>query len=154
MSGPGFRDSFLRQMATITVVGYAPFAPGTFGTLAAALLVFLLRPGMPVLATAAVFFSITGVFAAGKAEETLGRDSSRIIIDEFAGYLISVLFLPLSTGFIVAAFALFRLLDILKPPPIRFCERLPGGMGVMADDIAAGIIANLILQGWRFLFVR
>ncbi len=146
---PGF---FLRQIATLSFVGYIPAAPGTFGTLVAAVLVWLLKPApLPLLLFTLISIFI-GTYAAGQAELALGRDSSRIIVDEFAGYLVSVLFLPLSDGHLLAAFALFRAFDILKPPPIRQMEKLPGGMGVMGDDVAAGIAANIALHLWRVFF--
>lgn len=143
---PGF---LLRQIATLSFAGYIPAAPGTFGTLVAAVLVWLLKPGPLPLFLFAVVSILAGTYAAGQAELVLGRDSSHIIIDEFAGYLVSVLFLPLSDGYLLAAFALFRAFDILKPPPIRRMEKLPGGVGVMADDVAAGIAANIVLHLWR-----
>ncbi len=150
---PGF-FFFLRQIATLSFIGYVPAAQGTFGTLVAAILVWLLKPGPLQLVFFAVFAILIGVYAAGQAELVLGKDSRHIIIDEFAGYLVSVLFLPLSAlsdGYLVAAFVLFRAFDILKPPPIRQMENLPGGVGVMADDIAAGIAANILLHLWRLI---
>ncbi len=105
-----------------------------------------------MLLAIAAAISLWGVYAAGKAEDVLGRDAKPIVIDEFAGYLISVLFLPLHIGWLIAGFVLFRLFDILKPPPVSSFERLKGGLGVMMDDIAAGIISNLILQAWRLIW--
>ncbi|MDA8388653.1 MAG: phosphatidylglycerophosphatase A [Nitrospiraceae bacterium] len=142
----------IKQVATLSLIGFIPIAPGTMGTLAAALLVYAVRPGPLPLAAFTVFIIFLGTWSAGVAEERLGRDSRHIIIDEFAGYLLSVLFVPLSTGYLAAAFVLFRVLDITKPPPIRRLERLPGGVGVMADDLAAAAATNIILQLWRFLF--
>jgi phosphatidylglycerophosphatase A len=94
---------------------------------------------------------LIGVLSSGDAEKVLGRDSSHIVIDEFCGYLMSVLFLPKEALFLFAAFVMFRLFDIIKPPPIRSIERvLSGGFGVMADDIMAAVYANISLQVlWR-----
>ena len=142
----------VRQAATLSFIGFSPVAPGTMGALAAALAVFFLKPSPLLLAASTAAVILVGTWAAGVAEERLGRDSSHIIIDEAAGYLVSVLFLPLRTGYLVAAFVLFRVLDITKPPPIRRLEGLPGGVGVMADDLAAGAVANIILHLWRVFF--
>ena len=138
-----------RQAATLSFIGFCPVASGTMGTLAAAVAVYLLKPAPLPLAAFTAAVTLFGTWAAGVAEERLGRDSRRIIIDEFAGYLVSVLFLPLRTGYLLAAFVLFRVLDITKPPPIRRLEELPGGIGVMADDLAAAAVTNMILQLWR-----
>jgi phosphatidylglycerophosphatase A len=96
---------------------------------------------------------IAGVLSSQVVEKESGtHDSKHIVIDEFVGYIASVIFLPLTAGHLVTAFFLFRFLDILKPPPIRNLERMfSGGMGVMVDDLAAGIITNLILQLWRLV---
>ncbi len=144
---PGGKSSRpLKWTATLLGLGYVPFAPGTFGTAAAAIFTWAARPGMYALPAIAVIITVFGAVAAGNAEKELGKDSSRIIIDEVAGYLVTVLFLPLSLGVIIWAFVLFRLFDILKPPPINLLERLPGGIGVMADDIGAGVFANIVLR--------
>ena len=93
-----------------------------------------------------------GLQASHQAEKTLGKDSGHIVIDEVCGYLISVLFLPKTTGYLIAAFVLFRIFDIFKPPPIRKIERsISGGAGIMLDDVLAGIYTNICLQAWRYL---
>ncbi|HDK41428.1 MAG TPA: phosphatidylglycerophosphatase A, partial [Nitrospirae bacterium] len=75
------------------------------------------------------------------------------VIDEFSGYLPAVLFVPKSAGYLLAAFVLFRIIDIVKPPPIRKMERLiSGGAGIMLDDIVAAVYANLLIQLWRLFF--
>lgn len=94
---------------------------------------------------------ISGVISSHVADKEFGqKDSSKIVIDEFVGYLVSIAFLPLTFGYLISAFFLFRFFDILKPIPIRNIERrFHGGLGVMLDDIAAGIFTNIILQVWR-----
>lgn len=138
-------------VATVFFVGYIPYAPGTFGTLAAFLPVYFLRPSPSVLALMIAAAAVIGTISAHLAETNLGeRDSGKIVIDEFAGYLVSIAFLPLTSGYLLAAFFLFRFFDILKPPPIRELERvLHGGFGIMADDLLAGMFANVLLQIWR-----
>ncbi len=86
------------------------------------------------------------IWAAERAERVFGHDASRIVIDEFAGMLIAVLFLQKTLIIYAAAFVLFRILDILKPFPAGRAEALPGGLGIVADDLVAGIYANVLLR--------
>ncbi len=137
-------------MATLGFLGYIPFAPGTAGTAAGFLLVLLLKPDVVNLSILTALILIIGTLTAHNAEKLLGKDSSHIVIDELCGYLISVIFVPMTIGYLVAAFILFRFFDILKPPSIRAIERnVPGGAGIMLDDVLAGIYANVCLQLWR-----
>jgi phosphatidylglycerophosphatase A len=109
-----------------------------------ALLGLLYYPLIPILA---VLLCVIGVPAASGAERDLKQhDSGIIVIDEAAGFLISVCFLPLTPFYLVGAFILFRFFDIVNPPPARQMERLSGGWGVIMDDVVAGIYANLVLQ--------
>jgi len=134
-------------IATLFFMGYLPWAPGTFGSLAAMAFIWILRPNFlwqSVVVTAAL---IIGIKTSGIAEKAFGeKDSRHIVIDEFVGYLCAVIFLPLTPAYMISAFFLFRFFDILKPPPIRMLERIGGGVGVMCDDVAAGIVTNVILQ--------
>ena len=141
-------------IATLGFIGYAPYAPGTFGSAAGFLAAVLLRPGDVFLLTVFIPLLIIGTWSSHIAETTLGKDSGHIVIDELCGYLVSVLFIPKSAGHLLAAFILFRVFDIFKPPPIRKIEKLvPGGAGIMLDDVLAGIYANLCIQIWRYLNV-
>ncbi len=129
--------------------GLFPFASGTAGTLASLPLVVLLWwAGSPWLhAGAAVVVFAIGVAAAGDAAARWGRpDPGQVVIDETAGLLVATLGLPPSPGVLLAAFLLFRAFDIVKPWPARALERLHGSWGIMADDIVAGLYANLVLQ--------
>ena len=85
------------------------------------------------------------VYTAGVMARDWGPDPGPVVIDEFVGYLVSVAFLPHSIWIAVAGFFLFRALDIVKPPPARRLERLPGGWGIVLDDVAAGVYCQLIL---------
>jgi phosphatidylglycerophosphatase A len=147
-------NSFLTNIATIGFLGYAPFAPGTFGSLFA-LILFLLTD-LPIYAHIALILSgtIVGAYASTVAEKALNeKDSKKIIIDEFIGFYVSVLYLPKSWEFAVAAFLLFRFFDILKPLFIAKLEKtLSNGLGIMADDILAGIYTNIVLQFWLLIF--
>jgi phosphatidylglycerophosphatase A len=87
-----------------------------------------------------------GIWSATKVETDWGKDSYRVVIDEVSGMAVSLLFVPLQLKYIATAFILFRFFDILKPLFIRNLEKLPGGWGVMADDLLAGIYTNLIMQ--------
>jgi phosphatidylglycerophosphatase A len=87
-----------------------------------------------------------GIWSAGRVEKDWGKDSSKVVIDEAAGMSLSLLFLPVQWKYIIAAFILFRFFDITKPLYIRSLEKLPQGLGVMADDLLAGMYANMIMQ--------
>lgn len=87
-----------------------------------------------------------GVYAANKVEEHWGKDNYRVVIDEVAGMYITMMFIPVSITTLIAGLILFRLFDIIKPLYIKELEKLPGGVGVMMDDVLAGIYANLVLQ--------
>ncbi|HDH12189.1 MAG TPA: phosphatidylglycerophosphatase A [Nitrospirae bacterium] len=142
-------------IATIGVTGFLPYAPGTFGSFLSFLLIIFLKPGNISLLVILLPLFILGISASNHAEKILGKDSGHIVIDEFCGYLISVLFIPMSTGYLLAAFILFRIFDIFKPPPIRRIEEVvPGGAGIMLDDVLAGIYTNACLQIWKYLFMN
>jgi phosphatidylglycerophosphatase A len=139
-------------IATVGFAGYFPFAPGTAGTAAGFLFLLLLRPSDAGLLFIILPLFIAGVLASHNAEKVLGKDSGHIVIDEFCGYLLSVAFLPRSMGYLIAAFFLFRFFDIVKPPPVRNAENyFSGGMGIMLDDVLAGIYTNICLQLWNYL---
>ncbi len=148
------RRLLLRHVATLWFVGYLPVAPGTWGSIAALIFVALVPLSSPTLSVLIVAGAVLGMLAADAAEKTIGEaDSGHIVIDEFIGYLVSVVFVPHAYGYLIAAFLLFRFFDILKPFPIRMLEKkLSGGPGVVADDILAGIFANLVLQIWKMIF--
>jgi len=141
-------------VATGAGSGYAPVAPGTVGS-GVGLLLYLplagLGGGAYLLAVGGL--SAVGVWASARAEGIFGKhDDRRITIDEVAGMLLSLAFLPPRLDVALAGFLLFRLFDIAKPPPARAAESLPGGLGVMTDDLVAGLYANLVGQVlWRGL---
>ena len=96
-----------------------------------------------------------GTWAADRAEKILGRkDSPSIVIDEIAGYLISMFMVPSSWGFVLAGFLIFRVFDIVKPWPLNRLQDVHGGPGVMLDDIGAGVYANVVLQIAALLIAR
>lgn len=140
-------------LATGFGLGYLPVAPATWASFAVAAVLAALSfraPLDPYVLTAALLVSIAaGVWSSGVAEKTLGHDAKPIVIDEIAGMLLSVWLIPLGSRPIVTlflAFAFFRVYDIWKPGPIRSSQNLPGGWGVVADDLLAGAATNLTLR--------
>ena len=144
-----FRDNAVIFLATGCYVGKIPIAPGTFGSLAG-LLICVVLSDICLISAILVTIAVTGfsIWIADEAEKLLEQeDPGCIVIDEIAGMMVTLLGLPLDLFNATAGFALFRLLDIVKPFPIRLLEkRLPGGAGVVADDIVAGIFANILLR--------
>ena len=138
-------------ISTLFGVGYFPKAPGTAGTAVAAIVYYFI-PMVDSLANWLFFLayilimSLLSVFFITRAEPILGHDNGKIVIDEFWGYMVAVLFLPKTIFVVIGAFILFRIFDIFKPEPVDMLQKLPRGWGVMVDDIMAGIYANLVLQ--------
>ena len=140
-------------ISTFFGAGYFPKVPGTTGTLIATLVYLLLPVKLFGSLEKNVIFLICvlivcfiSVFFISKAETKLGHDNSKIILDEFLGYFIAVVFLPKTIIIAVFAFILFRFFDIFKPEPVNVLQKLPAGWGVMADDIMAGVYTNISLQ--------
>lgn len=129
--------------------GLAPKAPGTFGTLAAIplylLLCWLPAPGYLL---AVVLCSVGGIWICDRSSKDFGvHDHPAIVWDEFAGFFITMAFVPLSAMNVLLGFALFRLFDILKPWPIGWLDKqVDGGLGIMLDDIVAGLMALTCMQ--------
>ncbi|MHB1942153.1 MAG: phosphatidylglycerophosphatase A family protein [Acidiferrobacteraceae bacterium] len=140
-----------RLIATGLGTGLAPWAPGTFGTLAGLPLAFALgRLSVAEHALAVLIFFAIGLPVCGGVARELGQhDPQSIVWDEIVGVQIALFGSPLALWPFFFGFALFRLFDILKPFPLRRLERLPGGLGIMADDVGAGIYTALILWGVR-----
>jgi phosphatidylglycerophosphatase A len=133
-------------------LGYSPVAPGTVGTLGAVILFYVIS-GFSNLFYLSVVIAliIFSVWVSEDARVRLGdSDPSSIVIDEVCGFLVTMILIPPSIINIALGFLLFRCFDILKPPPIRRSEALSGGLGIVADDVLAGIYANVLLQ----IFVR
>jgi len=134
-------------LATSLGVGYAPVAPGTFGSAAGLLLWLILPLSAGVQATAIIVLFIIGSWSATVAEKHFAtRDPGPVVIDEVMGMLITLFMNPVGWRGAIAGFLLFRIADVVKPFPADRCERLPGGIGVMADDAMAAVYANLALR--------
>jgi phosphatidylglycerophosphatase A len=153
--------TFASLLATCFGIGHVPPAPGTLASLAAVTLAFVLVTlgGFLALLAGTFLFTVVGIWACGaEARRARLKDPSHCVIDELAGQWLALL--PVAAygaffriGPLVAAFLLFRFFDILKPFPIGRFEQLPGGLGVMADDLAAGAVSALLLwlvlaQNW------
>jgi phosphatidylglycerophosphatase A len=137
-------------IATCGYLGYVPVAPGTFGSAAGLAVFFLIRStGSTAVEVGAIFvlFAI-GIWSGTVAEHYFGGiDPAPVVMDEVVGMLITLAFLPVSVTGAIVAFLLFRVLDVVKPWPSAQFERLPGGLGVMADDGMAAIYGNAVMHG-------
>ena len=141
------KDFIVRITATGLYSGYSPFVPGSVGTIPAWLIAILFIRGTTVILIPVIvgtFF--ISVWAAGGAEKLFGHDARKIVIDEWAGMFLAVLFVPYSLLNYIIAFVAFRILDAIKIPPAAQAEKLPAGWGVTMDDIVAGVQANIVTQ--------
>jgi len=142
------RELIAKILGSSAGLGYFPFAPGTVTSLVA-VVVFaaepvLLAPEVALPSILAVFF--LGLWAAGVMESLYGRDPSQVTIDEVAGQWVTLLFLPAGWFTALLGFVAFRFFDIVKPEPVNLSQKLPGGWGVMVDDLLAGVYANLSVR--------
>lgn len=139
-------------IASMFRIGFIPGAPGTYASIATTLVFFFIHHRshhiLPALHLSAIcLISIVGVITADDVRRSSGiEDPSFVVIDEVAGQLLAFLFLPVSAFNLIAGTVAFRLFDIWKPFPIRKLESLGNGVGIMADDLLAGVYANLVLQ--------
>lgn len=143
-------------------LGLLPLAPGTWGSLGAVCITLLFYQFVPQFLCLFLWciFLLTltvGIFVSGAAEAGLGeRDPSCVVIDEVAGQFLTFLIIPLSIPMIILGFFLFRFFDIAKPFPCRRAESLPGGLGIMMDDVVAGLYAGVlavaVAQIWAMFF--
>lgn len=139
----------LKRIAVFFGAGLSPKAPGTVGTLAALPLVWGLSLAGPLIYMLTTLLLLPlGVIAAEVYErEKGGHDHKEIVIDEVVGILIAMTWVPMTWQSLLIGFLIFRVLDIAKPFPIGYIDKkIQGGLGVMADDVAAGIIANICMQ--------
>jgi phosphatidylglycerophosphatase A len=130
-------------------VGCSPVAPGTLGTAVAVPLVCLqLLLSTEVFLVFVLVFVLGAVYVASVAEKQMdGTDDPSIVVDEMAGFLIAMAYVPLTVWSMLAGFVLFRALDIFKPPPVNTVERkFSGGLGIVGDDLVAGLMTNVLLQ--------
>jgi len=139
----------IKLLATGFGLGLAPFAPGTFGTLGAIPLYYAMSHLHIFTYMGLTFlFCIIAVVVAELAESIFAaHDSKSVVIDEIVGFLVAMVWIPFTWKTLLAGFILFRFFDAVKPWPISHLDKnVKGGLGVVCDDIAAGIVTNLILQ--------
>jgi phosphatidylglycerophosphatase A len=145
---PRILDARARLLATGIGSGHAPVAPGTAGS-AVGLLMFWPLASLPLAAqlAACVAVFVLGALAATRVARGTGKkDPGLVVVDEVVGMWVTLVGLPFGVVTAAAGFVLFRIMDVAKPWPARDLERLPGGWGIMADDVAAGIYAHLLLR--------
>ena len=140
-------DIFYKTFATGLYTGYLPYAPGTWGSLLACIILWFVWPEQwyyQILIIVA--FYPFAVYFSDKAVAYFGPDGRPIVIDEVIGQMAALIMAPRDLLVYVMAFLLFRAFDIIKPPPARQWEKLRGGYGIVADDMAAGVYAAIVLQ--------
>ena len=140
----------VRFLASGFFSGHIPFAPGTCGTLAAIPLYLLMVRSLQgwLYAGAVIMLTLVAIWISGLAETIYGRkDPPQVVIDEIAGFMLTMTAIPPDAMYIIMGFILFRVFDILKPQPAGWInERMRGGSGIVLDDIVAGLYANIVLQ--------
>ena len=143
----GLGAQLARWIATAGGLGYAPLAPGTVACVPVALAVWWLQPSDAALLVATAVVALVGVWAAGREERRVGaKDPRAIVVDEVAGMLIACCGNPRTLPWVLGLFLAFRVFDVLKPFGINRLQDLPGGVGVVADDLVAGLYASLLGQ--------
>jgi phosphatidylglycerophosphatase A len=136
-------------LATVLGIGRIPFAPGTFGSIPGVLLaLWLHHVGLWWLELAVIIVTfVIGTWAASEGERHFQlTDPGPVVIDEVLGMLVTLAFIPVNAAGAFVGFVLFRIFDIIKPFPARNFERLPGGLGIMADDFAAGVWGQIVMR--------
>lgn len=138
-----------KLIATVCGIGYVGKGNGTIAAAVCCILWILIPASYftiykQVLLIIAI--SVLGVWSGNAVDAIWGKDSNKVVIDEVAGMMVTLLFIPVQLKFILAGFVLFRFFDIVKPLLIKKMELLPKGWGVMADDLLAGLYANLLLE--------
>lgn len=139
------------------MTGYIPFASGTFATLLAIGLFYPFvklnawsLPGGLVFVGVVIAISGVAVALSEAAERTYGeKDSHKIVVDEIAGFFVAMAFVPFRWPHVLAAFVLFRVFDVVKPPPIRQLQKIHGGWGIVIDDLLAGLLACIVIHVLR-----
>jgi phosphatidylglycerophosphatase A len=158
MSAKTFRESphkLSLMIATMGGLGYAPVASGTVGTVGAVALHYLFMrelPGLTYILVWLILFEIA-CYTAQMVKEWLGReDPGIVVVDEMLGYLVAMFAIPSTAMFILGAFLIFRFFDIVKPWPANYFDRkVNNGLGIVMDDVVAGLYTNIILQFIKYL---
>ena len=139
--------ALIKLVSSTLYSGYSPVAPGTAGSLIGFGVYFLVRDNPAAYVIVALIVISAGFLVSGRAEKIFGeKDSGKINIDELSGVLVALFLVKPVWIYTILAFVLFRLFDIIKIPPTKALEKLPGSAGIMLDDIVAGLYANLVVQ--------
>ena len=142
----------IRAVVTGLGIGFLPLAPGTWASGATVLLVAFIHwvvPTREALVLGGILVLLTPlavVFSTRYSQAENHPDPSQVVIDEIIGQMVCFLWIPISIFSLAVGFLMFRFFDIVKPFPVRTCERLPGGMGIVCDDVAAGLYAGVLLS--------
>jgi len=140
-----FIDNISKFISSFFGLGFIPFAPGTFGSLAGVAIYYFLWRKELIFYAVLFFLIMIGFAAAGRAERACGKkDPGFIVIDEVVGSMIAFILVSVNLINIIIVFALFRIMDVTKPFPIKRIEDMPSGFGIMLDDVVAGFYANII----------
>lgn len=137
-----------RIIATGFYTGYIPGAPGTAASALSAALIWTMAPDHPLVYFGVIIGAIPlAVWASGRAEHEFGHDGRQIVIDEIVGMLVTMALLPRTPLSLGLGFLAFRITDIAKPFPVNRLQNLPGGYGIVADDLMAAVYAHLLVEG-------
>jgi phosphatidylglycerophosphatase A len=141
-------DFLAKFFSTVFFIGYLPLMPGTFGSIAGVGLFYLIKGSNPATYFLFVFgIIVLGLITSGRTEKLLNKkDPGCIVIDEVAGMLLALSFMPYDLKIIFLGFLIFRILDTLKPYPASRLQNMHGAIGVIGDDLVAGIYTNIVLQ--------
>ena len=140
-------EKLIKLLATGFGAGLAPVAPGTTGTLVGVLICLIFSPLHWLLRfLIVIFLLVLAIYIAERAEQVYRKkDDQRIVIDEIAGFQVTMLPVAITGLHLLVGFVLFRIFDILKPFPLRDLQKMPGGLGIVLDDVAAGIYAGILM---------
>ncbi len=154
MTSSSFIDRIIIFMAVGLGLGLSPVAPGTIGSLLAIpLWLAISRFPTVIYILSCLGFAMASVWIAGRAAGIMAeKDPSRVVIDEIVGMLVALQGLYPYPLTLLGTFVLFRFFDIIKPFPVKQMERLPGGFGIVMDDVAAGILANVIWRTGEYIY--
>ncbi|MBU3958303.1 MAG: phosphatidylglycerophosphatase A [Candidatus Omnitrophica bacterium] len=141
------RNPIIKTLSTFFYVGYLPLIPGTAASIVGVLLFYLVKGSIFIYILSTLALMVIGFLVAGQAERIFNKkDAKCIVIDEVSGMFLSLIFIPYGIKVVILAFCLFRILDALKPYPANKIQGIRGSMGIMGDDIIAGLYTNIILQ--------
>ena len=144
--------SITKLIATFFYAGYLPIAGGTISAFLALGLYYFIKDNTIIYACVVLFMVFLGFLVSSRAEKIFGKkDAAEITIDDASGMLIALFLIPQQLIYIILAFVIYRVFDILKVPPIRKVENLKGSSGIMLDDIIAGLYTNLIIHTIHYI---